>query len=315
MVRVIFSQEQKTKEDTMNSLQKETLSPVELYAFHFQNPEPKYYARVPNIIDHLTYQIEVDGKKETKRLSVYAKELYRVIRMITNDYGKCWHSTKSLAEIVGCSTGSISNAKNELLMPMDQLDGNPLIIETERTTIKRLDDGHAIPVPLITRGIVDIWKWNNAFMATRKFQNEYGRDSCGEQPEDGDSCGEQPSLDRCSCGEPNNNPVIKNPMFIEQQPTADADCVVFKSSKKEKERAMLPSEAKKAFEWMIKKKCDPVAALDIAKKFTPDEIHQASGYVMNQMKKNYIKNKKIDNVWGYLRTVLDRKFYLQKCSS
>ncbi len=293
----------------MSSIQKETLSPAEQYAFHFQNPEPKYYARVPNIIDHLTYQVEKDGVKETKRLSVYAKELYRVIRMIANDYGKCWHSTKSLAEIMNCSTGSITNAKNELLMPMDQLEGKALIIETERTTIKRLENGQAIPVPLITRMIVDIWPWNNAFMATRKFQNEYGRDSCGEQPEARDSCGESPLLDRCSCGEPNNNPVLENPLFHIQQPTADADSAVFKSSKKEREKNLLPADAKKAFEWMIERKCDPLAALEIAKKYTPSEIHGASGYVEKQMKKNKLKNKPIQNLWGYFRTVLDRRFW------
>lgn len=288
----------------MSSIQKKPLSPAELYAFHFQNDEPAYYTIVPNIIDHLTYEVEKDGIKETKRLSVYAKELYRIIRMIAPGGKTCWHSTESLAEILNCSTGSITNAKNELLMPMDQLDGNALIIETKKTMIRKTEDGHTFPVPLSHKMIVDIWKWNAAFMATRKFQNEYGRDSCGEEPSLGDSCGEDPLLDGYSCGERNNNPCSLDPYVIQQQPTAEADCAVFKSAKKEKERAMLPSESKKAFEWMLQKKCDPVSALDIAKKYTPDEIHQASGYVQRQMKIKIIKN-----IWGYLRTTLERGFY------
>lgn len=291
----------------MSFIQKETLSPANLYAFHFQNEEPSYYTIVPNIIDHLTYQVEKDGIKETKRLSVYAKELYRVIRMIAPKGVTCWHSTESLAEIIGCSTGKVSQAKDELLMPMDQLDGSPLIIETKKTTVRKTESGHTFPVPLSHKMIVDIWKWNNAFMATRKFQNEYGRDSCGEDPEVGNSCGEEPLLGGYSCGERNNNPCLLDPICIVQQPTADADLVVFKSQKKEKEFMQLPLDKQKAVKWMLSHKCHPVAALDIAKKFSIYDIEKASDFVMTKKEK-----KHIDNMWGYFRTVIENRFWLRE---
>jgi len=292
----------------------QNLSPPELYAFHFQNDEPEFYTMVPNIIDHLTYTIDNKGTKEIKRLSIFAKELYRVIRMIAPGGKTCWHSTESLAEIIGCSTGKVSEAKDELLMPMHQLDGSPLIIETKKTTIRRNENGHTFPVPLSHKMIVDIWSWNNAFMATRKFQNEYGRpgDSCGEPPEVGGSCGELPLLDGSSPGERNNNLSINNPLSLEQQPTADADSVVFKSYKKEKDKDMLPTDARKAFDWMISKKCDPVAALDMASKYSMEEIEKTSKYVEIQIKKNKHKNKPIDNIWGYFRTALTRRFWERK---
>jgi len=292
----------------MDSFQKNTSSPAELYAIHFQNPEPKYYARVPNIIDHLTYEIEKDGVKETRRLSVYAKELYRVLRMIASDYNKCWHSNESLAEIMNCSTGSITNAKKELLMPMKQLEGSPLILEKKGTTTRKLENGDAIQVPFSHKTLINIWPWNNAFMATRKYQKEYGRrDSCGDLPEPRDSCGDLPLLDRDSPGECNNNPCLLDPICNVQQPTADADPVVFKSQKKEEERRKLPLDKQAALKWMIFHKCHPIVALDFAKRFSCDDIEKASDYVMKQK-----ESTKIDNLWGYFRTVIEGKFWLKK---
>ncbi len=288
----------------MSTYQKQTLSTAELYAVEFQRGEPAYFTQVPNIIDHLTYTFEKDGLKETKRLSVYAKELYRILRMVASDHGKCWHSTESLAEIVGCSTGKISQAKNELLMPMHQLDGTALIIEKMGTTTRKLDSGDAIQVPFSHKTIVNIWGWNSAFMATRKFQNQYGRDSCGESPKPRDSCDESPPLDRDSCGERNNNQCLLDPICNVQHPTADADPVVFKSEKKERERRLLPSDKKKAFNWMIAHKCSPVAALDFVNKYSSYEIELASSYIMEKMKKS-----KINNMWGYFRTVMEGRFW------
>jgi len=246
------------------------MSPAEEYAFNFQNPEPKYYARVPHIIDHLTFKIEKDGVIETKRLSIYAKELYRVIRMIASEKGADWHTTESLAEIMGCSVGSVTNAKKELLMPMDQLDGQPLIIEQRKKITKLVNDKKVVTV-LCTRTIIDIWKWNNAFMATIKNQVKYGRppDSCGESDTPPDSCGESAPQGAHSCGEANNNNVNNNPLFIEQQPTAEAASVCSYKSK-------LSDVKLQAFNWFLKIGCDIQSATHFINVYSMEEIHEAS---------------------------------------
>lgn len=288
------------------------ISPAELYAVEFQNTEPKFYTRIPNIIDYLTYTVEEKGKKITKRLSVYAKELYRVLRMIASEDGACWCSTETLADRIGCSVGSIVNAKRELLMPMDQLDGSALIIETKKTVQKKTSDGKKFATVVCTRVIIDIWRWNNAFMATLKYHrpntNVHKPEaySCDEYPDPPYSPDELASPVTDSCGEANKKQKNKNHLFKEQQPAADAASVCLS---KKRERMFFSKEQKAAYLWMIENKCDEASAFEMASKFTPDEIHQASKYLLDQEKKNKAKNKKIDNRWGYFRQTLNRRFW------
>lgn len=282
------------------------MNPSEIYAFNFQNPEPKYYTRVPNIIDHLTYKIEKDGIMITKRLSIYAKELYRIIRMIASDSGADWHTTESLAEIIGCSTGSIVNAKKELLMPMDQLDGKSLIIETRKQIHKTVNDKH-ISTTLCTRMIVDIWKWNNAFMATIKNQIKYGRppDSRDESANPPDSCDESAPQGPDSYGEPNNNKENNNPLFKEQKPTAVAVPVC--SSKEKMSDVNL-----KAFNWLLKIGCDIQAATHFINTYSTKDISEASKYVEKKYEKNKREKKQTYNLIGYLRKTLENKWWIPK---
>lgn len=289
-------------------MSKPTISSSELYAEQFQNPEPKFYTRVPNIIDHLTYTVLDKGKKKTKRLSIYAKELYRIIRMIASDKGACWNSTENLAKKIGCSVGAVVNAKKELLMPMDQLDGSPLVIETRKKLLKKKADGTNFATTLCTRTIIDIWKWNNAFMATLKYQNQYGStDSCDESVDGTDSCGESVPLGTDSCGERNNNPSNNIPLFEEQQPTADADPVCL--SKMQKKRLFLSDSQRKVFDYLVKDGLEEKAAMDIACKFTSEELNSALKYCAEQFKKNKQKGKKVPNKWGYLRSCLNSRYW------
>lgn len=289
-------------------------SPAEIYAFNFQNPEPKYYARVPHIIDHLTYKIEKDGVIQTKRLSVYAKELYRVIRMIASDGGVDWHKVESLAEIVGCSVGSIVNAKKELLMPMDQLDGSPLIIETRKQIHKDVNGQHIVTT-LCTRTIIDIWRWNNAFMATIKNQVQYGRitHSLNESeidqihhmnpPPPPDSPHESAPQTPDSPHEANKNKQNNNPLFKEQQPTTEVASVC---SFKEK----LSSVQLQAYDWLLKIGCSIKTTMYFINNFSTDEIENASRYLKNQMSK-----KEVPNIVGYLRKILEGKWWIKKNKS
>lgn len=297
-------------------------SPAEIYAEQFQVTEPKYYTRVPNIIDHLTYSVEKDGKIVKKRLSVYAKELYRVIRMIASDGGADWHTTEHLAEIIGCSVGSIVNAKEELLKPMDQLDGSPLIKEDRRSVMRDIGNGKKIKTTLCTRTIICIWSWNNAFMATIKHQNKFGRipDSCGESGQPPDSCGESAPPGPHSCGEANKNPNNKSPLFKEQQPAAEAASVSSVVSLDMSNSSVLVSgnsskssdEKAKAFNWFMKIGCDIRSSTYFVESFTSDDIKNASMYVEKQIAKKKAKNDYIPNIIGYLRKTLENKWWIPK---
>jgi len=92
----------------------------------------KYYFQTPNLIDDLP-------------LSVYAFRLYCHLKRVAGDGGACFQSTKTLAEKCNMSSGSVSNAKAELL-------GADLITIEE---VKRPDGStyHSIT-------IVDIWARN-----------------------------------------------------------------------------------------------------------------------------------------------------------
>ncbi len=300
------------------------MSPAEIYIHHFQNSEPSYYTRVPNIIDHLTYQVEENGVKKVRRLSIYAKELYRIMRMIASDNGKDWHTTESLAEIMGCSVGSVYNAKIELLQKFDQLDGNPLIIENKKQIVRTIN-GKNIKTVLCTRTIVCIWSWNNAFMATIKYQNKFGKipdsshesgiqapDSCGESGRPPDSCGESGAQGPDSCGECNNNNNNKNPLFIEQQPTAEAASVCFSN----KTNSVSVSELKEnldhkaqALNWLLNFGFDLKTAIHLSETTHIDDLKNASIYFGKQLKKKKQTNEKIPNPLGYLRKVIKEKYW------
>jgi len=288
----------------MSKYQKEAFSsPAEEYAFHFQNPEPKHYTRIPNILDHLTFRKKVKGIEKTCRLSVYAKELYRIIRMIASDRGLCWMTTKHLADTMNCSVGTICKAKKELMSSMDQLDGNSLIIEKRRMSAKR------DPLGVITSSreqctytIVDIWPWNNAYMQTLKYHKT---DSPSESMGGTDSPSESVSLGTDSPGEPNNISINNISLLKEQHLPANADSVV--SFSKEK---MFPSdEMQSLFESMVKAGCEEKTAKRLVLTHPRKDILAASNYVTRQSEKARHKRKSIENKWGYLQTVLQNRYW------
>lgn len=63
--------------------------------------EPKYYARIPNMIDDIG-------------LSVYAYRLYGRIKRVAGDAGACWQSVDTLSAGCSMSAGSIVKARREL---------------------------------------------------------------------------------------------------------------------------------------------------------------------------------------------------------
>jgi len=296
-----YSQNSQSKKDRKNHF-----SPADLYAFEFQNPEPKYYTRIPNILDHLTYKNE---KGEVKRLSVYAKELYRIIRMIASDHGCCWYTTKNLAEKIGCSAGAVCNAKKELMMQMIQLDGNPLIIEKRKSTPKIVNGIVTSRRDLCTYTLMDIWRWNNAYMATLKYQVEPEildeTDSYSESVGGTDSCGESVSQGTDSCGEPNNNKKNNIPLSLKQQPTAEADVSI---SSKEKDLVYGEKQVE-AFNWLMKIGMKMGAAYTLVQQYSYEEIDLASAYLESQLNKKKRKGENIPNKIAYLINTLQNRYW------
>jgi hypothetical protein len=300
------------------------MSASEKYAFEFQNTEPKYFTQVANIIDHLTYtKTNPDGTTSVERLSVFAKELYRIIRMIASDDGSCFNTTENLAIKINCSAGSVYNAKNELKMPMHQLDGNPLIFE-KKVTSRTFDNGKVKDSrPLCVYTIFDLWKWNNAFMSTLKFQKvKYGQnpveeselscehtDSPYESVPPTDSPHESVSQGTDSPHEANKNPNTKNPLYKKQQQPVSSVCSV---SSLNKDSVFSEENKVKAYEWLTKNGCPEGNASAIVNRFCLADLIAASEYSNNQFEKNKAKGKPLGNKWAYFQTVLNKRYWEKK---
>lgn len=152
-------------------------SPSELYTMELNNNEPKYFGMVPPVIFQCTYLTTEQrkdsknyGKIVRKRLSPQAITFYTFIKCIGGRTNKVWMSTENLAEATGLSVGTIVNVKRELMQPMEQLNGKPLIeIHRAKRTFARADDSKgAKEYHVITP--THIWPESNAYMATFNYQ-------------------------------------------------------------------------------------------------------------------------------------------------
>ena len=286
------------------------MTPSELYAIQFQNPEPAYYTMMPHILDYLTYDDidESTGQKTIKRLSIYAKELYRALKKVAGEKGACWQNRDNLAEICNMSAGSVTNAKKELSQAFHQLDGNALIKIEKK---KKSTENNSTTYDLIT--IVDIWRWNRAYMSTIEFHKPNPsnlealspNDSAGGAPSSHDTAPQR----ALSPHDINNNPNNKNPLLKEQQPVLLADvCGVFL-----KKNGLFEDETKrKAYQWLIDLGCHGTTASNIVSQYEPDEIAKASAYTLEMKKKKLQKNEKFDNPLGYFHACLKQKWYDKK---
>jgi hypothetical protein len=69
----------------------------------FEHPEPRFYTRIPNIVD------------DDKRLSVHDFRLYCHLRRVAGENGVCFQTTRTLAEVTNMSIGAIVKSKRNLL--------------------------------------------------------------------------------------------------------------------------------------------------------------------------------------------------------
>ncbi len=74
----------------------------------------RYFTQIPNIVFHLG-------------LSVYAFALYAAIKRAAGEKGKCIKNTDTLHTDAGMSTGMVSKAKQQLVLPRPEQGGRALI--------------------------------------------------------------------------------------------------------------------------------------------------------------------------------------------
>src|SRR3954466_5847100 len=94
------------------------------FIVEFESAEPYWFTFSPSIISKLTY-LNKNGQRV--KISANAREVYRAIKAAAGERGICWKSTETLAEETNLSMGTVSNCKKELLQPMIELGGKPLI--------------------------------------------------------------------------------------------------------------------------------------------------------------------------------------------
>jgi hypothetical protein len=142
------------------------------FAINLENDEPKHYERIPAILDYLTYIKRTKNKDgsityERKRLDVYAKELYRILKRSAGNTA-CWKGRDALAYEVNCSTGKITDSKNCLSESFEQLNGKSLINIEEKRMYTTIDNKIINKKPIHVITLHNIWNFNNAFIGSQK---------------------------------------------------------------------------------------------------------------------------------------------------
>lgn len=292
------------------SNQTQNMSVSEIYMINFQNPEPLYYTRIPNILSHLTYDWlnPKTQKMEVKRLSVYAKELYREMKDIGGKNNKCWMNRDNIAERCNMSEGMVTKCKEELCQKFHQLDGNPLITIIEKPRKKVVDGIGINGTNYHEITILNIWPWNNGFMATKKYHKEQApspHDRADPAPSPHDIA-QQGALSPHDTNKNNNN---KNHLFKEQEQSVSS---VSSVSFLNKDSVFSEENKVKAYEWLIKNGCPEGNASAIVSRFSFEEIIQASKYSNDQFDKNRAKGKPLGNKWAYLQNVLNKRNWEKK---
>jgi len=153
-----------------------------------EKSEHEYFTMLPNLVDDTS-------------LDVYAFRLYVHLRRVAGDNGKCWQSTRTLAEHCRMSVGRISEAKQTLL------EHGLIVLKHE--------PGPGGIHHIIT--IADIWSQNMERYKEKRSPDE----SKSVQSVNTKECVQDANTMR-SPGETKKNPVKKNPT-LQATPVAESD--------------------------------------------------------------------------------------------
>ncbi len=281
------------------------------YLVALDNSHPSNFTMIQNLVDHLTYD-EVDkktGEIKVKRLSVYAIHLYRILVRIGGEENTTWKNTANLAEIANMSVGQVSKCKKELMQKFHQLEGGSLIEITERkkATIKFGEKLNGTIYHQIY--IKNIWGFNRAFFLLKKLLKESdseGARSPHESAGGADSPHESALEGAHSLSERNNTPCSNTPLFKEQDSTAVADSVC--SSNKDN----VVDLKTHTFNWLKKHGCNTVKALEIANRYSVEELYKSIAYTELAVERNRKNKKKMENAMSYLIKTLENKWWEAK---
>lgn len=282
------------------------------YEISFGYSNPTHYAMVPHIIDHLTYdEIDDEGNITKKRLSVYAKELYRVIIRIAGEDGACWANRDTLAEMCNMSAGAITNAKKELQQKFNETEGTPLILIKECNKSKFIGDKKINTTIYHTVTITDVWKFNGPYMRDRKFLKPE-TPSPHDKAEGGPSPHDLGPQGAPSPHDTNKNQYNKNHLSNKQQPSGGAEpvCSLDKQPSVFSGSSTPSADKLKAFNHLLSIGFDEKAAILLMNTYSPKEISDTSAYVGKVMKNK--KGASFKNILGYFRSVLQNGYYKSK---
>lgn len=301
--------------------------------------DPRWYDRVPAIIDYLTYIDEVLDKATgeilffRKRLTSTEKDLYRVLCQKAID-GSSFYGCRTLASQMGCSKDTVNRAQRVLELPFEQLDGNSLIEITEKQVLRSKGNAKfGVTQNVIT--INHIWTYNNYFsvnkpktypskkqkltaqeaeivfsrMADSVLPENVHKDgarlklgtSRGGSSQTRDKPREGSSQTRDIYKPTNNKPTCLKTDLPEAN--ALARCLLT-SSLVEKEFASQAS----SFEWLQKFGFKENVARGLLRENSPDQLLLAACYVRDALK----GKKEIASITGYFRKALMEKWYIPK---
>lgn len=280
---------------------------AEQYAMALENAEPCNYTRIPNIIDHLTYDAidEKTGETIVKRLSVYAKELYRIIKTVSGQTNVCWMTAKNLAELANMSQHSVCEAKKELQQKFHQLDGNPLIEITEKKKCTKRGDEKINGTHFHQIVVKDIWGFNRAYFFLKKVEKEEAR-SPHDHAEGRDRHTITPPFGARSPHDRNKTDCSKTPLFKKQHSTAPPNSVCSSSTENS---VSCSEEQNHSFNWLTRNGCNVPKAVEIATRFTTEELKKSIEYTEIAVVNARKKMKTLANPIAYLIKTLENRYW------
>lgn len=324
------------------------------YVNNFQQ-DPKYFEMVAGIIDHLTYieqSLDKDGSPILdgegnptflrKRIKPAHKEVYRIIKKIAGSL-VCVRTTEYIANMVGCSKTTVTEAKKALSQSFEQLAGNPLITITEKHTKTKRDDKVINKKPVHVCGVNPIWNYNNAYMSTLEKEErepptmceeislreaeiaieKMGQTSVAEEvhksgayPKNGMSPKAYPKNGISPQGKKEGSSQkwdghktpLTNPFVIKTNPT---DLAVQMSLINQENVGDNFQSEKLCFEWLSKLGFRRKDATSITGTFDLITIWAAANYVKKQIKKGKVKS----SITGYLLLTLEKKWWEPKVTA
>jgi hypothetical protein len=108
-------------------------------------PDHHYRTEIPNIVFELG-------------LDPYELCLYIFLKKVAGDYGKCWHSSKKMADACGMKETKLKECKKRLSEKFNILNDQPLIKITERKKIDGSNSSNLIEITPIWRANGDYFR-------------------------------------------------------------------------------------------------------------------------------------------------------------